>query len=566
MIFVGVGCVFTDWILIARLARELHTKIARARVTALGHLDDRRIALEYWREGKSGLVAFDLFGRLPIATLEGGELAISSERGFIRAAGAVLRGLTLTRIDALPHERVLRFEFATRSRFGVAASSVLIAELIPRFGNLILLKDETIVAAYKEFNLRSGSRRAIRPGVRYEPPPAIAQPSKLPASLCSAFENNAGASEIARALREVRPRLPQLLAASVVAEIRQTFDAHTLAPENVLGRADALLTNAEDAIEAGELFAYYDRGVLVQAHVVPLQQFTDFECSAQPELLPILYQARMVSFEATGGTESTKERRDLSKKLQHQLSKTSAEIDAVEEQLEKVAERDLLRAQGDQILATLHERSETEREEAKVTAASLFARYKRLSGSATPLQKRREALVQKASDLQALSWELERSSDADLSDVLQAAQTLLLGTRARAKPTTLKRKRARVVVEAPGGSRIFVGRSPVENADLTFTVARPNDLWFHARGTPGAHVILQRDDRAEPPLADLELAASLAAFFSRAKESPRVDVDYTLRKFVRKRPAAAPGLVFYTEAKTMSVTPQDLPKGDELQK
>ncbi|MBV9402281.1 MAG: DUF814 domain-containing protein, partial [Candidatus Eremiobacteraeota bacterium] len=191
-------------------------------------------------------------------------------------------------------------------------------------------------------------------------------------------------------------------------------------------------------------------------------------------------------------------------------------------------------------------------------------RYKRLSGSATPLQKRREALVQKASDLQALSWELERSSDADLSDVLQAAQTLL-GTKARAKTTKLKRKRARVVVEAPGGSRIFVGRSPVENAELTFNVARPNDVWFHARGAPGAHVILQRDDRAEPPLADLELAASLAAFYSRAKQSPRVDVDYTLRKFVRKRPAAAPGLVFYTEAKTMSVPPRDLPKGDELQ-
>ncbi|MBV9402392.1 MAG: NFACT family protein, partial [Candidatus Eremiobacteraeota bacterium] len=331
MIFVGVGCVFTDWILIARLARELHKKVARARVTALGHLDDRRIALEYWREGKSGLVAFDLFGRLPVATLEGGELAISSERGFIRAAGAVLRGLTLAQIDALPHERVLRFEFATRSRFGVAASSVLIAELIPRFGNLILLKDETIVAAYKEFNLRSGSRRAIRPGVRYEPPPAIAQPSKSRAPLSTALENKAEASEIARALREVRPRLPQLLAASVVAEITEKCGAHTVATEDVLGRADALLKNAEGAIEAGKLLAYYDRGVLVQAHLVPLRQFAGLECSAQPELLPILYQARTSSSEATGGNEFTKERRDLSKKLQHQLSRTSAEIDAVDE-------------------------------------------------------------------------------------------------------------------------------------------------------------------------------------------------------------------------------------------
>jgi predicted ribosome quality control (RQC) complex YloA/Tae2 family protein len=106
------------------------------------------------------------------------------------------------------------------------------------------------------------------------------------------------------------------------------------------------------------------------------------------------------------------------------------------------------------------------------------------------------------------------------------------------------------------GSRIVVGRSPVENAELTFRLARPNDLWFHAQKIPGAHVILTRDDRLDAPDEDVQLAASLAALHSRAKASASVAVDYTLRKHVRKQRAAPPGLVWYTQAKTVIVEPR----------
>ena len=111
----------------------------------------------------------------------------------------------------------------------------------------------------------------------------------------------------------------------------------------------------------------------------------------------------------------------------------------------------------------------------------------------------------------------------------------------------------------PSGSRIVVGRTPIENADVTFRIGRPDDLWFHVKDQPSAHVILQRDDRDEFGEADIEAAAALAAYHSKAKTSPKVTVDYTRRKYVRKRPAAAPGLVFYTNPKSVSVTPRALP-------
>ena len=84
-----------------------------------------------------------------------------------------------------------------------------------------------------------------------------------------------------------------------------------------------------------------------------------------------------------------------------------------------------------------------------------------------------------------------------------------------------KRKRPMLELRTPRGSRIVVGRSPVENAELTFHVARPSDLWFHAQGVPGAHVILSRDDRGRVPEEDLHAAASLAAFYSKARPPRR---------------------------------------------
>jgi predicted ribosome quality control (RQC) complex YloA/Tae2 family protein len=75
---------------------------------------------------------------------------------------------------------------------------------------------------------------------------------------------------------------------------------------------------------------------------------------------------------------------------------------------------------------------------------------------------------------------------------------------------------------------------------------------------PGAHVILSRDDRTSAPIEDLELAAALAAYYSRAKASATVPVDYTLRKHVRKQRAAPPGLVWYTHARTIVAEPKSL--------
>jgi len=108
------------------------------------------------------------------------------------------------------------------------------------------------------------------------------------------------------------------------------------------------------------------------------------------------------------------------------------------------------------------------------------------------------------------------------------------------------------------GLSLLVGRNAKENHHLTFRVARPEDLWFHARDAPGAHVIL-RDPEGRAGAEDLREAAEVAAFFSEARSAPQVDVHVTRRKHVR--PAkGGPGRVFVAHSETLRVVPRD-PEG-----
>lgn len=104
------------------------------------------------------------------------------------------------------------------------------------------------------------------------------------------------------------------------------------------------------------------------------------------------------------------------------------------------------------------------------------------------------------------------------------------------------------------GFQIFAGKNNRQNDYLTMKAARPEDIWMHAREIPGSHVVIRTGGRKVPP-ATLEEAATLAALFSRAKNSSKVPVDYTLRRNVSKPRGAKPGFVIYTGQKTVIVEP-----------
>lgn len=108
-----------------------------------------------------------------------------------------------------------------------------------------------------------------------------------------------------------------------------------------------------------------------------------------------------------------------------------------------------------------------------------------------------------------------------------------------------------------GGLEIRVGKSAADNDELTFHASSPDDVWLHAGGVSGSHVVLRWTQEGPPPAADLEEAAMLAAWHSQARGSAVVPVTWTRRRYVRKARRSAPGSVVVSRAETVFARPTD---------
>ena len=110
-------------------------------------------------------------------------------------------------------------------------------------------------------------------------------------------------------------------------------------------------------------------------------------------------------------------------------------------------------------------------------------------------------------------------------------------------------------VQSRDGFTILIGKNSRQNEEVTFRQASAQDMWLHARGVPGAHVIVKAGGR-DIPLRTLEQAAGLAAYYSQARESTSVPVDYTLQRYVRHMKGGGPGMVLYEREKTLYAEPK----------
>jgi predicted ribosome quality control (RQC) complex YloA/Tae2 family protein len=513
----------TDWMLIRRAARELERELRGGRVTDAGLLDDGRFGIHIAR-GKSGdvVLAIDIFGSPPLVTLDQAELSIAGDPGWARSIATSIRGLRLNAVRSRPGDRVLVFDLGMTSRFGVAHGVKLVAELIPRFGNLLLLQDDAIVAAAKQFSPAENETRSVVVGGPYRPPPLRA------------------------------PRA----------------ESSPPGPE------------APDPSDTA-LHVYRDGGKLVAVHLEPEPRYAALEHTQEPDLLPLFAEARAASAGRRSSDAGERRRAALRNRIVKRLRDTQAEIAQVTARTRDAAGRDALRAAGDALHTYGNDvppnatRFRTPDDpaleivldpdlDANANAARYFARYRKASDALPHLERRLAALESKRATLEELAFETERGDATTLLELLAALDHLegrgSVATRPAARST-----RAPLRIERPSGARIFVGRSPRENVELTFRVARPDDLWFHARGIPGSHVVLQPPPGAEPADADLDCAADLAALHSRARDAARVEIDYTERKYVRRQRDAAPGMVWYTNARTRIGRPAAVkPTSDSL--
>jgi len=190
-------------------------------------------------------------------------------------------------------------------------------------------------------------------------------------------------------------------------------------------------------------------------------------------------------------------------------------------------------------------------------AEKFFKRYTKARNAQTELSKRLADLEIQLSDFKSQKETLEEAiaekDEQFLSD--------LTDEKIKAKPAKSRDKQAENFTGArqyfsTEGFEILVGKGSKDNDFLTFRVAKASDMWLHAADYPGSHVVIKNPNRKEIPNKTLLEAAQIAAFFSRAKEQPKVAVHYTQKKFVNKPKGAGAGLVSLSSFKTILVEPK----------
>ena len=194
-------------------------------------------------------------------------------------------------------------------------------------------------------------------------------------------------------------------------------------------------------------------------------------------------------------------------------------------------------------------------------AAEHFARYGKAKRAGEQIARRLEETDSRLMALQQLQAELEKIVAARDETAMATLSEQLKPT--RKSPVGSKVKQA--VEKIPGvrryqssdGYEILVGRAAKDNDNLTFRVARAQDLWLHAADYPGSHVIVRNPSRKDIPPRTLIEAAQLAARFSQAANDAKVSVHYTQQKFVSRIKGAAPGLVRLASFRTISVEPKE---------
>ncbi len=524
------------------------------------------------------MLLIDAFGDVPLVTLECG-VEIAPAPGFARAVADALRGMRVESVRAKRGDRLIAVDAATLSRFGVLSRYRLVAELVPRYGNVLLLKDDVIVAAAREFGATANPRRPVVVGERYVPPPLPAATLSLEQFALTLQAAGDAAPAVAKALRAHRPLLPHLIALSPrnsrpsppvrSSPARRADPCWYSAPTKRWRSAVRSAAGAEATRRHRGLPRRRDDRASPRRQL--LAQYAQYALQREPSMLEAAAEApRRPSGSAKVERGADARRGTLLARLGKRRTALASERAALEKSAAGDDEAERLRAAGDLLYAhhalvppgatSFTPPDSTEaialdpELDAKANAAAIFKRYRKAVGRRTYAQSRLVTLGEEIASADELAWEVERADASALDELLDDADRL--ERRARPSAGRPQARRRALEIALADDARVLIGRSPQNNAELTFHVARPHDLWFHARGVPGAHVVLRIDSARQPTSAELRSAAEFAAFHSKPRTSGIVPVDYTARKFVRKRQGALPGLVWYTNAKTIDVSPR----------
>ena len=481
-----------------------------------------------------------------------------------------LTGGRILDITQPPMERLVDFRLETIDELGDRVERRLVLECMGRRANLILLDaDGRIVDSLRRVDGDMSSRRQVLPGMFYRLPPT---PDKLNPFTCTEEERAAVlANPMGKSLEKVLldgfTGLSPLIARELV--FRSEEQSGRLAEE-----LDKLRNDVKEKHFAPYLLVREDKPV--DFTFLPILQYgpeTECRrCESFSELLDGFYEVR-------DQAERTRQRgQDLIRSVTNARDRVARKLANQERELEATFDRERLRELGDILTSNLHvmERGmevlravdfyDPECREIEIKLDPLLypqqnaARYYKNYNRAKTAEKMLTIQIEKGEkELEYLNSVLESIALAEGERDLQEIRQELTDTGYLRRQKTAAKREKRLSgkpmeFRSSSGLRISVGKNNSQNDQLTTKMASRGDIWFHTQKIHGSHVILWTGGE-DPDARSLQEAAALAAYYSQARESKKVPVDYTPVKYVKKPAGARPGLVIYTTYQTAYVAP-----------
>ena len=558
-----------DSITLRALAAELRQRAAGARIDKVQQPGRDTVLLSVRGPGGAGRLL--LCGGVGTARVHFTEASFENPAQppmFCMLLRKHLTGARIAAIDQPEGERVLCLTLDAYDEMGVPVTKKLVAEMIGRATNLILVDGEgRIIDCLRRVDLEMNAARQVLPGLLYRPPQ---KPEKPDFFALSPAERRERLHEGESRSREPDKLLLDSFSGLSPLVCRELVYRSGGEPDRLCAATDALA----DSVQAGEFTPWMllQDGRPKDFSFMPIRQYGDaMTGEAFPDfsaLLDAFYTRRGQAEEMGRRTQA------LRKTVKNALGRAQRKLALREEELARTGRREQKRRWGDLITANLYRAPKRGAEQMtvedyyadgcpsvtipldplKTPQQNAAAYYKEYTKAKTAEKYLTGLMEENRRDIAYLGSVLDELDRATGEQDIAAVRAELTATGYLREKRGGKKERFREAAplryRSSGGYEILVGRSNAQNDQLTTRTAQRGDLWFHTQKVHGSHVIL-RCAGEEPDGESIREAAALAATHSQAAQGGKVPVDYTRVKYVRKPGGALPGMVIYTNQTTL---------------
>ena len=538
-----------DGFFLHHMTEELRQELLYGRIQKINQPFEQELVLQIRSKRQNHkllLSAHPVFGRIQLTNTSFENPAVPNT--FIMVMRKYLQGATIESIEQIDNDRILEISVSNKNEIGDNVAATLIIEIMGKHSNIILMDKASgnIIEAIKHVGFSQNSYRTILPGSSYVTPPQTDKRNPFTISDEKLFEILHTEDLSARSLQN----LFQGLGRDTAAELSQRLTSDKLK----IFRA---------------FFTSSTQATLTSKSFTPIL-FADSqkEFPSLSQLLDAFYQDKAER------DRVNQQASELIHRVENELEKNRKKLKKQEQELVATENAEEFRQKGELLTTFLHQVPNNQDQveldnyytSEKITivldkaltpnqnAQRYFKKYQKLKEAVKHLTGLIEETKETIQYLESVETAL---SQANLTEITEIREELIQTgfIRRRQREKIQKRKKPEKYLSTDGQTVILVGRNNLQNDELTFKMAKKEELWFHAKDIPGSHVVitgnLQPSDEVKTD------AAELAAYFSKARLSNLVQVDMIEVKKLNKPTGGKPGFVTYTGQKTLRVTPDE---------